>query len=128
MTGTSETIVLLQRVSEFLKKLSPEDLQALETGEARLAVVHKTPPRKTAAAPLTLDVEQVNTDLKAINDRSMAARYLTDLKLPKPQLVQLAKGLDVPIVSKDSIATIMAKIVEQKVGYRLDTNAILGAR
>lgn len=128
MTGTSEAIVLLQRVSEFLKKLSPEDLQALETGEAKLSVVHKTPPRKAAAAPLTLDVEQVNADLKAINDRAMAARYLMDLKLKKPQVVELAKALDVPIKSADSVATIFSKIVEQKVGYRLDTNAILGAR
>jgi len=128
MTGSSEAIVLLQRVSEFLKKLSPEDLQALETGEARLSVVHKTPPKRTAAASLALDVEQVNADLKAINDRGMAARYLTDLKLSKPQTVELAKRLDVPILSKDSAATIVAKIVDQKVGYRLDTNAILGAR
>lgn len=128
MTGTSEAIVLLQRVSEFLKKLSPEDIQALETGEAKLSVVHRTPPRKAAAAPITLDLEQVNADLKAINDRTMAARYLTDLKLPKPQMVALAKGLDVPVASKDSAATIVSKIVEQKVGYHLDTNAILGAR
>lgn len=128
MTGTSEAIVLLQRVSELLKKLSPEDLLALETGEAKLQVVHKTPPRKAAAAPLALDVAQVNSDLKAISDRSMAARYLTDLKLKKPQMVELAKGLEVPVAGKDSIATIVSKIVEQKVGYRLDTNAILGAR
>ena len=130
MTGTSEAVVLLQRVSEFLKKLTPEDLQALETGEARLSVVHKTPPRKAtaAAAPLALDVEQVNADLKAINDRSMAARYLTDLKLSKANTVELAKRLDVPVASKDSISTIITKIVDQKVGYRLDTNAILGAR
>jgi len=128
MTGTSEAIVLLQRVSELLKKLSPEDLQALETGEAKLMVVHKAAPRKAASVPLTLDIEQVNTDLKTISDRAMAARYVMDLKLPKPQLVQLAKGLDVPVASKDTIQTIVAKIVEQKVGYRLDTNAILGAR
>jgi hypothetical protein len=126
MTGTSEAIVLLQRVSEFLRKLSPEDIQALETGEAKLSVVHKATPRKTAS--LTLDVEQVNTDLKAIDDRAMAARYLMDLKLAKPQVVQLAKALSVPVLSKDSAATIISKIVEQKVGNRLDTNAILGAR
>ena len=128
MTGSSEAIVLLQRVSEFLKKLSPEDLQALETGEAKLSVVHKTPRKAAPAAPLTLDVQQVNADLKAINDRAMAARYLTDLKLSKAHTVELAKALDVPITSKDSIPTIVSKIVEQKVGYRLDTNAILGAR
>lgn len=126
MTGTSEAIVLLQRVSEFLRKLSPEDIRALETGEAKLSVVHKATPRKPAS--LTLDVEQVNTDLKAIDDRAMAARYLMDLKLAKPQVVQLAKALSVPALSKDSAATIISKIVEQKVGNRLDTNAILGAR
>ena len=128
MTGTSEAIVLLHRVSEFLKKLSPEDLQALETGEAKLMVVHKTAPRQAVPAPLALDVEQVNMDLKAISDRAMAARYLMDLKLKRPQLVELAKGLDVPIAGKDTMPTIVSKIVEQKVGYRLDTNAILGAR
>jgi hypothetical protein len=128
MTGTSEAIVLLQRVTEFLRKLSPEDMHALETGEAKLAVVHKTAPAPRKAAPLAIDVEQVNADLKAINDRAMAARYLMDLKLQKAQLVQLAKGLDVPVIGKDTMATIVSKIVEQKVGYHLDTNAILGAR
>ncbi len=130
MTGTSGATVLLQRVSGLLKKVSSEDLQALETGEAKLMVVHKTAPRRAAAAikPLALDVEQVNTDLKAISDRAMAARYLMDLTLKRPQLVQLAKGLDVPTAAKDTMPTIISKIVEQKVGYRLDTNAILGAR
>jgi hypothetical protein len=129
MTGTSEVIALLQRVSEFLKKLSPEDARALETGEAKLMVVHKTAPRQAPAVePLSLDAEHVNTDLKAINDRAGAARYLMDLKLRRAQLVELAKRLDVPIGGKDSMPTIIAKIVEQKVGYRLDTDAILGAR
>jgi hypothetical protein len=119
MTGTPETIALLQRVSDLLTRLSPEDLRALETGEAELQVVRTTPPQTGAAARQAPDVEQVSQDLEAISDRAMAARYLTDLNLTQPQLVELAKGLGVAADGEDSIATTVAKIVEQKVGYRV---------
>jgi hypothetical protein len=116
-------IALLKRVSDFLRGLSDEDIQALETGEAKLAVVRKAAPRTAQPVELSLDPDRVNADLKTIDDRATAARYLQDLKLKRPQLVELARRLEVPFGSKDSMATIVARIVEQKVGSRLTGEA-----
>lgn len=121
------TAALLARVAEFLRSLKPDELDALEAGEAKLQVVFKT-ARAKATAPLTTNANQVNHDLKSLPDRASAMQYLKDLKLSKPQLVELAKQLDVPLAGNDTAAKAIAKIVEQKVGHRLDSEAIYARR
>ena len=126
------TYDMLQRVGEFLKKLSAAEFEALVTGEARLAVVPKgaritgATAKKTAApVALPLPAEQVATDLRSLGDRTSAARYLADLKLSRPQLALLAGELNVHITSKTTMTQIRDLIVDQKVGHRLATDAIL---
>lgn len=121
------TADLLVRVAELLRRLKPEEVEALQTGEARLEVVFKT-PRAKAPVALSVDIARVGADLKALPDRNSALRYLKDLKLAKAPLAELASRLDVPVAAKDAAATIMQKIVEQKVGLRLDSDAIYARR
>jgi hypothetical protein len=121
------TAALLARVAEFLRSLKPDELDALEAGEARLQVVFKT-ARAKAPATLAVNAEQVNLDLKALQDRASAVQYLKDLRLKKPELVELARQLDVPLAASDTIDKAIAKIVEQKVGHRLDSDAIYARR
>jgi chromosome partitioning protein len=121
------TADLLLRVAEFLRKLPADQLDALASGEARLEVVSKVP---RAAKPVALKVsaEQINLDLKSLPDRASATQYLKDLKLQKAPLMELARQLDVPVVAKDAAAAVITKIVEQKVGHRLDVDAIYERR
>jgi hypothetical protein len=121
------TAALLLRVAEFLRSLKPDELDALESGEARLQVAFKT-ARAKAPTTLAVNAERVELDLKALQDRAAALRYLKDLGLKKPGLVELARRLDVPITGKDTVTTIPTKIVEQKVGHRLDSEAIYARR
>ena len=122
------TADLLIRVAEFLRRLPAEQLDALASGEAKLEVVYKSARPKAAPSKLALNLEQVNLDLKALPDRASATRYLADLGLKKPELVSLATQLEVPVASKDTAAAIVKKIVEQKVGQRLDAEAIFNRR
>lgn len=136
MTDAADrTYDMLQRIGEFLKKLTPEKYDALLTGEARLEVVAKgakitTPGASRSAAPVALPVsaEQVSADLAKFGDRASAEQYLTDLKLTKPQLVSLAKDLGVAFKSTATIPVLRGLIVAQIVGSRLTTDAILESR
>src|SRR5262249_10276227 len=120
VTVPDRTADLLIRVAEFLRKLPADQLDALASGEARLEVVFKT-ARAPKEAALAINVEQVGLDLKALPDRASAQRYLTDLRLKKPEMTSLATQLHVPVSSKDSVAAMISKIVAQKVGQRLDS-------
>ncbi|MDQ7911004.1 hypothetical protein RB614_41605 [Phytohabitans sp. ZYX-F-186] len=133
--SVDRTYDMLQRIGEFLKKLSQEQYDALVAGEARLEVVLKGARvsgggAKKAAPPAALPVsaDQVAADLRNLDDRQSATRYLEDLKLGKPQLVLLAHELNVKVTTKQTMAQIRDLIVAQKVGSRLTTDAILGRR
>lgn len=130
-TSPDRTADLLVRVAEFLRKLPAEQLDALAAGEARLEVVPKgarvtgAPAKAKATVELAISVDQVEADLKSLDDRQAATQYLKDLKLKKPQLVELARALNVGGPASANVAAIIGRIVEQKVGYRLDIDAIM---
>lgn len=125
---TDRTADLLVRVAEFIRKATPEQIDALASGEVRLDFVPKgariavSTPKP--ATQLNISAEQVELDLKAMQDSSAATRYLTDLKLKKDQLLELAKSLNVTVPKSPTIAKVIGAIVEQKVSYRLDMEAI----
>ena len=81
--------------------------------------------RTTQPVVLAVGAEQVDADLRSLGDRQSATRYLGDLKLKKAELVQLAKELNVPVRSSNTVAEIRDLIVEHKVGHRLAHDAIL---
>ncbi len=131
--STDRTYDMLQRVGEFLKKLTADQYAALVSGDARIDVVPKGarivgPATKRPAAPveLPLPADRIVADLQAIGDRDAAAGYLDDLRLKRPQIVLLAGQLGIRVTTKNTIPQIRDLIVEDKVGHRLATNAILG--
>jgi hypothetical protein len=121
------TADLLIRVAEFLRKLPADQLDALASGEAKLEVVNKS-PRATKSAALAVDAARVEADLRALPDRASALQYLKDLKLTKQSAAELARRLNVPVTTKDTGPVVLNKIVEQKVGFRLDSDAIYARR
>ena len=130
MTGSPDrTAELLVRVAEFLRKLPLEQVEALAAGQARLEVVPKgariTTSVPKAKAALTIAPDRVEADLKSIGDRQAAAQYIKDLNLKKAELFELALAMNVAVIKSATIPVIVGKIVEQKVGHRLDTEAIM---
>ncbi|WP_027343053.1 hypothetical protein [Hamadaea tsunoensis] len=124
---------LLLRVAEFLKKLSPDKVDELLAGEARLEIVPKgariagpAAARPAAKAVAPVDAAQIGADLAKLDDRAAAARMIDDLKLKKPQIVALAQDLGVPVKASATAAAIRDAIVAQKVGSRLVDDAIMG--
>jgi hypothetical protein len=128
---------ILVKVATFLRALPAEQYAALVSGEAKLAVLPAgskvTGPgtaKKTAApAALPVPADRLVADLAALTSRADAVRYLDDLRLKgRPPLVAVAEQLGIKVMSKHTIATLKQMIIDHAVGYRLDADAIAGAR
>jgi hypothetical protein len=114
---------VLLRVAEFLRKLPPEQLASLASGDARLEVVNRTPlPSRepTPPASLPLPVDEIGSALSALTDRTSAASYLDGLRLSVAQLRSLAAGLGIAVSSKATKAQARDTIVQWTVGRRAD--------
>lgn len=125
------TTVVLARLSELLRCLSPELIAELYAGTATLEVIPKAGrPVKTAAKRAiakptqTVDAGRVGQDLARIDDRPAATRYIEDLSLSADGLRALAKELTVVVTSKTTKPQTVHAIVEWTVGRRLDSLAV----
>lgn len=136
MNDAKITLGILQRISEFLAELPEDQLADLAEGRARLAYVPdgsanpvvpgstgRSRGRTTGAAP-TPDVTEIQAQLEVTESRERAAELLAPLK--KPALLEIAKSLSVPNVTKLTIDKLRHEIVEATAGRRLDSVAIRG--
>lgn len=121
--------VVLVRLGEFIRKLSPEVVKELYEGTAKIEVVSKKrqPALRKAASDAAVDaarVAQIRSDLAAINDQAAAATYIRDLRLKVADLKALANHLGVPLASRTTKDKIVQDIAYWTVGRRLDSEAI----
>jgi hypothetical protein len=119
---------VLLRVAEFIRKLPPEDLADLASGDARLGVVPKggrrTPVKKATAVALPRPAQEIADTATQIGDRAAARRYLeVDLKLTIPQMKQLGSELSFTVRGTKK-ADVLDSVVEWAVGRRLDSDVI----
>jgi len=114
------SVAILRFLTDTVKKLKADQIDQLVEGKAELTFV---PPGAVVVFPGP-DASEVRDRLASAASRQVAAQYLASLKLKKPDLVSLAKQLDIAVVSKDTIPTIQRKIVEGTVGVREDHSAI----
>jgi hypothetical protein len=119
---------VLVRVAEFLKKVPPEQLEALASGEAKLEIVgvrsRAAASRAKAAAPSDVDSAEVRQRLAGFTSVADATRYLDGLGLKAAGLKALAAELGVPVAARDTMAKVRDAIVRAKVGAVLDADAI----
>jgi hypothetical protein len=124
-----QTHEVLLRVAEFLRKLPPEQIASLASGDARLEVVNRAPlpvREPTPPASLPRPVEEIGAALATMMDRAAAVSYLDDLRLSVGQLRSLAAGLGIAVASKAAKAQVRDTIVQWTVGRRADA-AILSS-
>ena len=109
--------------------MDDREFDLLIQGKARLSIVEK---HKTKKAPILDDscldgiISETAQKLIAAESREAAARLLASINQPRKKdfLLLLAKTCGVRVESKDSIARIEQKLVENVVGARLDSEAI----
>lgn len=130
MTASTDiSIEILKQVSSLLRRLTPEDLEDLIAGRARLtceAMPKKGVPRKTATQNVP-DPEEVRTVLEAFDSREEGLSYLNDLGLNREKLRSLASAFDLPVPRSDTVDKIKGRLVEATIGYRISSEAIRGS-
>lgn len=123
------TSKLFSIVFDVLGTMNDREIDLLVQGKATLKVVEKSKPRKG----MLLDdscLDEVIYDtaqkLGAADSREAAENLLVSLNHPRKKdfLLRLAKSCGVRVESKDNIAIIERKLVENVVGSRLDSQAI----
>jgi hypothetical protein len=136
MSSAKTSLGILQRISEFLADLPEDQLEDLAHGRASLAYVpagasdpvvpQRSRSRAAAGRPAepSPDTAEIRHRLETTMSRDEAAGVIAALK--KPALVDIARALSVPAVTKLTIADLRTEIVESTVGRRLDSIAIRG--
>ena len=120
---------LFSVVFDTISAMDDREIDLLIRGKATLHVVEKGRARK--AAPLDdscLDdaISDTAQKLNAAESRQAAADLLAAIDQPRKKdfLMLLAKSCGVRVESRDNIARIERKLVENVVGVRLDSEAI----
>ena len=123
------TSKLLSIVFDAVGSMDDREIDLLVQGKATLRVVEKNKIKK--AMPIDdsyLDEVIFDTarKLSSAESREAAADLLASINQPRKKdfLISLAESCGVRVESKDSIARIEQKLVENVVGVRLDSEAI----
>lgn len=121
-------IEILRQVSNFLKRLTREEIEGLSSGQLRLACVSPRQKRQSSniIAVDTVDPEQLRSILSSMDSRDSGYEYLENLGLNKDKLRRLALGLDLPAPHSDTVDKIKDRIIEATIGYRIRSEAIRG--
>ena len=127
--STQATSKLLSIVFDAVGSMDDHEIDLLIQGKATLRVVEKNKIKK--AMPIEDScLDEVISDtarkLSSAESREAAADLLASINQPRKRdfLINLAKSCGVRVESKDSIARIEQKLVENVVGVRLDSEAI----
>ena len=73
-----------------------------------------------------LDVHRVTSRITASASRDEGAAFLAELRLPRRELVVIARRSDVHVTKEDTVGDIELKLVEALIGSRLNSRAIRG--
>ncbi len=120
---------LLSAFADALDSMDAREFDLLIQGKAKLRIVENHKPKKV----LPLDdsflngaISETAQRLNAAESREAAASLLASINQPRKKdfLMLLAKSCSVRVESRDSIARIEQKLVENVVGVRLDSEAI----
>ena len=130
MSESKQTISrLLSAFADALDSMDDHEFNLLVQGKVRLRIVEK--PKIKKAPPLNeprLDgaISEIAQKLSTAESRESAASLLASINQPrrKELLLLLARSCGVRLESKDNIARIEQKLIENVVGSKLDSEAI----
>lgn len=116
----------IERYIQYLKKLSPAQIEQLKSGLAQISFVLDgekgedimmfTPEHKEYVSIL-MSIEQMQSKKEVEN-------YLNSLHLKRNALEAMCKFKDIPFTKRDNMTVLKDKIYERVVGFKLRSQAI----
>jgi hypothetical protein len=119
---------LSRKWAEFTKKLTPEQLADVAIGQLKFGLLGAAPKpsRQTPSkkAPVEVDIPTLSAELERMTSREVAAAHLDGLGVTATRLKEIAKALGVSLTGVSGKDAVRDRIVEHKVGYRLNSQTI----
>ena len=120
---------LFSVVFDTISAMDDREIDLLIRGKATLHIVEKSRAKKSASLDNFHPNDAISETVRKLNaaeSREVAADLLASIDQPRKKdfLILLAKSCGVRVESRDSIARIEQKLVENVVGVRLDSEAI----
>ncbi len=125
---------LLRLLAQLIDRLDEQELDSLIEGTAELAVHPKEKQtgrravinrRKDFARP---EIEEIGKELRKLRSRELGEQFLQRQQLSRKELEELARYLELPVETKDSVERLKGKVIEGTIGFRLRSEAIRGER
>jgi hypothetical protein len=117
----------LQRVIKALERLNDEEFAKLtdDKYEVEIKLVRKH-QREEVNTKTILEIESLVSHLTGFSSREEALIFLSSSYKTRKILEQIARWLDIPILSNDKVETLSEKIIESTTGARIRSQAIKG--
>ena len=119
---------LSRKWAEFTKKLTPEQLVDVASGRLKFGLLDSGSRQGKAPAgrraPVVVDVAALSADLERMTSREAAVAHLDELGVTAAKLKDIAKELGVSLTGVSGRDAVRDRIVEHKVGYRLNSETI----
>lgn len=122
--------VLLDRLASAARTLTEEEIEAVVSGRARIRIRIESPRAAVQSREGERGLDSGQALQSAANRlRSMASRdegmeYLKANFLKRPDLLRLARVLDISISSRDPRSRVEERIIDATIGFRLRSEAI----
>ena len=129
MRESKQTIAkLLVAFAEAMDSMDDREFDLLIQGKANLRLVEKRKAGKRPIADSCLDqtIAQIAQKLNEVESRESAETLIASINQPRRKsfLILLSRACGVNVGSKDSIARIEQKLIEDIVGSKLRSQAI----
>ena len=132
MTGPAPLAAALQQAAAMLETLTPEQLEDLASGRARLVYRPGAPRplrREVVHRPSTVDVAAVVMEINRLSTPAEVTDYLrrNDARFTVPVLKEIARGLGPTVTTTGRTkAQLRRDIVEGTAGFRVRSAAMSG--
>ncbi|MHD0298738.1 hypothetical protein RCF19_22820 [Rhodococcus qingshengii] len=119
---------ILDHISNFMRRLTDQDIYAIRTGRAKIAVVRNPEPKvsRPESDQPRFDIASLVDEIHSAETREEAMVKIHERKLRGEDLRNLAKHLDIATSRSETLGKLAEKIVESTVGFRLRSQAIRG--
>lgn len=132
MSPKSDAVALVRLVAEFMHDLSSSQLDDLLEGRSKLAIkpagrVGRGGAPRKKMSPSVEEIQEALERLHSTQSRDEGEKLLEERFPTKPALEALARRADLPVQSRDTVASLRDRIIESTIGYRLRSRAIQGS-
>lgn len=116
----------IERYIQYLKKLSPNQLEQLKEDDAFIdfVFVGNKMERSVVVTPENKEYVSILMSIEDMGSKQEVDNYLRSLGLKRTDLEAMCKLKDIPFTKRDNMTVLKDKIFERMLGYKLRSRAI----